>query len=441
MIIFHFANDSVLDTVTLSILILKGKEKVQRSKIHVPGITMNHLQEYHKQTKAQEKQKAKRRIIIIGSGIAAVSAAETLRRLNFDGAISIYSESAHLPYERRLLSKQLYHKEHQLYLHDAKWYKEKEIALNLKQRVIHIDTKRKELQLANHKLVPYDECIIATGAKAKRPHDFYDYENILTVRSMEDAVKLSEYAKRNHRCIVVGGGILGLELACLLADAHLEVTLIEQLPSLLAKHMDPAAAHLLHQYLKKEKIHVMLNTQISNLYGISRAEGAELTNKKYINTDFIVYAIGIQADLDFLKNTDIKHDQLIHVDQAMRTSTAHIYACGDAVRCDGVHASLWKNAEQQGAIAAMSICNKQHEYENAVQPLLFQHDQFSCFMAGNIRQSDQYVECLDEENSKFEKYTYQNGLCSGALLINRKEQIPYAWNTYQSKAAYPFAGK
>ena len=108
MIIFHFANDSVLDTVTLSILILKRKEKVQRSKIHVPGITMNHLQEYHKQTKAQEKQKAKRRIIIIGSGIAAVSAAETLRRLNFDGAISIYSESAQLPYERRLLSKQLF---------------------------------------------------------------------------------------------------------------------------------------------------------------------------------------------------------------------------------------------------------------------------------------------------------------------------------------------
>lgn len=379
-----------------------------------------------------------KRAVIIGGGIAAVSAAVALRRYHFKGSIDLYSEEAYYPYKRYLLSKALYHKDIDLSLHDPTWYQQQQIRIHLKQKVIQIDTKQQQLVLENHRLVPYDDLIIAVGAHANRWKSLAgNSDNVLTLRTLQDAIKLSEFSKRNHRCIVVGGGILGLETAALLRDAHLEVTLIEQLPSLLAKHMDPSACELLYRHLKKEKIHVMVNTQIKQLHGTPHVEVAELTNGKFINTDFVVLTTGIQANLKLVKNTAINHDQFIHVDSYMRTNIPHIYACGDVAECNHIRPAHWDNALKQGEIAALSICNEKLAFDNMPRPLLFQHDQFSCFMAGNVRQGDQYIECLDEENNRYEKYAYENGLCSGALLINRESQISYAWNAFLNKTAYP----
>lgn len=379
------------------------------------------------------------RIVIIGGGIAAISAASQIRSLDKGCSIDIYAMEEVLPYDRTRLTKELYKTtHHEFAIHDTSWYEKQSIRLHLNEEIIRIDHVNKQIEMVHGGYVPYDELIIATGAHAFLPPiSGNDLNNVFVLRSLKDAKELVEAATKSRRCVIIGGGILGLEAACALADAHIEVDVIEALPYLMAKQLDPLGSEMLQAYLEKQKIRVFTNTQVKAFHGISRVETVELENGRCLNTDMVVCSTGIRANLHLVKQLPIAHDHFIHVDEQMKTSLPHIYACGDVASCNGYHDGLWATAQKQGEVAGMVICGKEANFTPTHQPMYFHHDEFHLFMIGDIKQMDQHIECLDDKNMMYEKYAYQDGICTGVLLINAVDHIDEAWKTYQNQKAFP----
>ena len=160
-----------------------------------------------------------RHVVIVGAGHGGVSLCAALRALDFAGAITLLSDEADLPYHRPPLSKAFLtndtpEAENKLLLESQSFYDEKCVDLRLNTRVSALDTKARTLQLADGSLVPYDELVLATGARARTltlPGSAL--EGILVLRTLEQARTLRQRLASSSSIVIVGGGFIGLEIA------------------------------------------------------------------------------------------------------------------------------------------------------------------------------------------------------------------------------------
>lgn len=394
----------------------------------------------HEEQHNEEQHNSDKQIIIVGGGIAALSAATTIRQYDHGCRIDLYTMEEYLPYERIRLTKELSASmTDEFLLHDAAWYEEQQIHYHLNEEVMNIHPDTHSIELVSGIQKQYDDLILAMGAHAYVPAiPGNDLNQIFTLRTLKDAREIMETAKKSRRCIIVGGGILGIELACALADQHLDVSIVENMPVLMAKQLDATASDYLLEYLKQQKIHVYLNHQVKAFHGVNRVESVELETGRCLDADFIVMSTGIRANLNLVKHTDLSYDRFLHVNERMETSLPHIYACGDVVSCAGIQDGLWSTAQKQGEVVAYNICGKQAEFHPVPQPMFFHHDQFSLFQIGNLHQMDQSKLYMDEAKNRYEAYAYTEGACSGVLLINAPSQIDHAWRTFIAKEKFTF---
>lgn len=379
-----------------------------------------------------------KKFCIIGSGIAGLSAARTLRELDKGCRIDLFSKDELPPYQRILLTKQVTTiQADSLLLESLDWFTQERINLHLQEAVLAINTD--EQTLTTHKeTYPYDDVVLAMGSYSFLPPiPNHDLDCIFTLRTYEDAIAVKAQIKDDHHAVIVGGGILGIELACELASAHIHVSIVETLPHLMAKQLDKTAAELLRSYVKSLKISVYEGIGIKSFYGINRVDSVELDNGKVLKANFVVVCAGVRSNLDMIANTAINFDRSIPVDAMMKTNLPHVYACGDVCAFDGINYNLWNEAQAQGIIAAQNICQKQSMYKTITPALYFHHENFDLFSVGDITQADQKIELLDETKPSYERICYQDGVCSGAILINQQKRVPQVLKLYESKEHYP----
>ena len=302
--------------------------------------------------------------VIVGAGQAGANAAAELRRQGFDGRVVLLGDEPHAPYERPPLSKDVLLRPGQTRcaVHAEDFYEQQGIELKVGVPVSGVDPQTRSLTLSNGETLAYDKLLLTTGARARRlPLLDALAENVHTLRTLDDARKLAGELQPGRRILLVGAGVIGLELASSAVDLGAYVTVIETAPSAMGRCAPPLLSQFLCGVHRQRGVTLHFG---ATLVSASRESGDIvlcLSDGTRIVGDAVIYGIGVEPDTALAKDAGLAIDNGIVIDEQCRTSAPHIYAAGDvASRRDAtsghhLRRETWENAQNQGVAAARSM--------------------------------------------------------------------------------------
>lgn len=369
------------------------------------------------------------KIVIIGNGIAAITAVKSIREIDQESEIHLFGEEPFYPYNRVRLSKGLLGnlEEEKILLQKKEWYEAKNVKLHIDTKVASVDTSKKIITTSAEDTFGYTKLLIASGAyNFKPPVPGIDIPGVCTLRTLRDAWDIVEKVKHEQKIINIGGGIQGLETAWILSQMGKKVGLVELLPRLMPRQLDEQASKILEKVVRSHGIEVMLGTQLNEIVGMDKVEGIKTAQEQTIGCDMITYSVGIRPNIGFLIDTPIKINKGIIVDEKMRTSMEGIYAAGDVAEYEGAIYGLWNIAIEHGKVAGSNMVGKNEIYKHIVPVTTLSAFNLSLFSMGVIednKATDIVLEDRSAENVYHKVYIHNNKVI-GAIVIGDIKYSP-----------------
>lgn len=332
--------------------------------------------------------------VIVGSGIAALAAAESLRQHDAHATITLVSEETHPFYSRPGLAYLLRGDipEKQLFLRTSRDLAE----VNLERangRVAQIDGKRHEAVLENGRRLKYDRLLLATGALAAAPSmPGGDLAGVVKLDSLDDARHILNLARRCKNAVVIGGGITALEIVEGLAARGVRVHYFLRGDRYWADVLDEIESGIVMSRLSHEGVTVHANTQVKQAAGDASGQlhGVETMEGKLVPCQMLAVAIGVRPRIDLARQAGLNVDRGIVVDPRMRTSVADIFAAGDVTEVHDPRGGpplrdvLWPIALKQGQVAGANMAGVNHVYEKAPSMNVTQLTGLKVTIIGNV---------------------------------------------------------
>lgn len=294
-------------------------------------------------------------IVIIGAGEAGTRAAFALREAGFSGSVTLVGTEPHLPYERPPLSKPLEGAVQMKAICTAETLEVAGIAYLAGLSASHLDTASRSVRLSDGRTLAYDRLLLATGASPRRlacP----GAERALDFRTFADATAIFSRTEAGKAVAIIGGGLIGMELAAVLRGKGIAVSIVEVAPKPLGRAVPPRFAERLHLRHREEGVHFHLGQGIAEITpdAVVLADGAR------VSADIVVAAIGVVPDTVLAEAAGLATGNGIVTDAFLRTSDTHIFAAGDcaAVAQPGggqMRFESWRNARGQAETAARNM--------------------------------------------------------------------------------------
>jgi 3-phenylpropionate/trans-cinnamate dioxygenase ferredoxin reductase subunit len=307
------------------------------------------------------------RIVIIGGGLAAATAAEELRTAGFTGSVRLLAGEQHHPYIRPPLSKAYLTGQDDrdsVFVHPADWYPEQDVELSLGAHVDRIEDGR--VVLSGGEEVPFDRLLIATGAVPRRLNlPGSDADGIHYLRTLDDSELLKGVlAEPGHRVVVVGAGWIGLELAAAARGAGQEVTVVAPEDVPLA---GPLGVELGTMFRELHEAHGVTFHLGTGVQGFEVADGhvtGVVTEAGVLPADVVIVGVGVAPATELAQAAGLEIDNGILVDEHLQTSRPGVYAAGDVA--NAMHPVLgrrmrnehWANAIASGKVAGRSMAGQ-----------------------------------------------------------------------------------
>lgn len=312
-----------------------------------------------------------KRYFILGGGIAALSAAQAIRENDPSGLIVILSREKALPYYRPALTKQLLGNisAEDIAVKKAAWYDApgRDIVVLTGRTVSAIDTEKKTISLADGLVFSYDKLVYALGARCFiPPFEGSGRENVIAVRSAEDAARVRELAKSAKNAVVIGGGVLGLEAAWSLHQGGLSVSVVEFDARVMARQVDAETSEHIARAMKDHGVKLYTCASAASYDG----KALTLADGRILPADLVIVSAGVRANAEIAAAAGIQVDRKIIVDERMQTSAPDVYAAGDCAVC-GTSYALWAEAKEMGAVAGTNAAGEQAEYKVVPRPVHF----------------------------------------------------------------------
>ena len=379
------------------------------------------------------------RYVILGGGVAAVSAADAIRRRDHTGPVMIFSAEEELPIRRPMLTKDFGEALGDLSLHPARWYAERSITLRLGCAVTAVDAIAKTVTTGHGEVVSYDKLIFATGAECfVPPFAGHNRDNVFTIRHQADIRKIVG-AMKGVKCVreavVIGGGVLGLEAASELYRSGLKLTVLEAAPQILGRQVDAATAARLREHLMSMGVLCLEGVSIQTV----GEDGVHLSDGRVFPAQLVVVSCGNRAHLAEAKAAGVQTDRAIVADRHMATNLPDIYACGDCAQVDGINLQLWAEADAQGKIAGANAAGERLCYAPQLLGLSLEGFGISLFAAGDVGRSGKplrTVEIADHIANAHETYRFYGGALEGVVLLNRPDKIAAMTRAVAEHARY-----
>ena len=274
------------------------------------------------------------KIAIIGSGIAAFEAAGTARTLSPEAEIVLYSRERVRPYRRPALSRMASEEvsEVQFYIKPQAFYDENRIRLELGRTLTAFDPDVRQLKFDTGETESYDKLLLATGAHCFLPPvPGMELDGVMSLREYADLERLRARLDAGvGRVVVIGGGLLGLELAQSLLERGCEVTVVESCPVLLPRNLDEEAAAVVQAMLGKvKKLTLLFGSSVSSILGEGgRVRGVELPGQT-VPADLVMVSAGARANIAEAAAAGLKCNRGIVTDCLMYTAAPEEHPAGD----------------------------------------------------------------------------------------------------------------
>jgi len=313
------------------------------------------------------------KIVIIGNGISGVTAARHIRKHSDDEILIISSETQHFFSRTALMYIYMGHMnyEHTKPYEDFFWAKNK-IDL-LQDYVGQIDFEGKKLQTRKNGEFAYDKLILAVGSK---PNKFgwpgQDLVGVQGLYSYQDLETMEALSATTKHAVVVGGGLIGIEMGEMFHSRGIEVTFLVRESDFWNNVLPPEEAAMVSRHIKSRGFNLMLESELESINDDGNGRVGSITTKKgeKIECQFVGLTVGVSPNIDFLKDSELEVNRGIKINEFFETNKSDVYAIGDCAEFENAPASDRKNIEQvwytgrmHGETLAQTICGNKTAYK------------------------------------------------------------------------------
>ena len=371
--------------------------------------------------------------LIVGNSAAGLNAAEAIRSLDSEGAITIVSAENYPAYSRCLIPYFMEGKvsEEDMLYRPRDYYEANRFETLLGRTVVSVQPAEKSVTLDNGEKLSYDKLLLATGGSPEIPGTpGMDKAGVFGFRTTMDLQGIVKMAKTSDSAIVMGGGCVGLMAACGLRSLGLKVTVVIKSPHLLSQVADPEAGEIFRRRFEANGISVLTGTDVVEVLGTDKVEGARLDNGSEVRCQIIVVGKGVNSNVGPVKDTDIRTHWGIVVDDELRSSVPDIYAAGDVAETVDIVTeketvnAIWPAAAEQGRIAGANMAGEHRKYLGSMRMNSAEFFGLPLISIGLVKPKDPGYEVLtrcSERNDVFRKVVLSGNILVGAVLVGEIE--------------------
>ena len=366
-------------------------------------------------------------IVIVGGGLAAGNAAETLRAKGFDDHLTLITAEPHRPYERPPLSKDVLIGEQPVatvYVHPEDFYAEHDIDLLTGDPATELDRAAGTITTKSGVRLAFDRLLLATGAEPRQlPLTDHDLHGIETLRTLDDATRLGARLREIAHVTIVGAGWIGCEVAAAARTLGADVTLVDPLQVPLQRVLGVEVGAVFADLHRDHGVELRSGVAVSGADGNGHVERVTLTDGSTVDTELVVVGIGVVPRTDLAERAGLKVDNGILADATLASSDPRILVAGDVANAGHPHyqhhlrVEHWANALNQGQTAAANLLGAGHTYDRL--PYFFS-DQYDLGMeyVGHATSSDQVVIRGDRDAREFIAFWLTGQRVTAAMNVN-----------------------
>jgi nitrite reductase (NADH) large subunit len=368
-------------------------------------------------------------VIIIGNGLAGTMAAKTLRELDSAVDIHIFAEEKYPYYPRPNLIEYLAGRlpYERIFAFTDEWQVRQKIDVHLGEPVRKILPESREIELDRGRREKYDALLVATGSSSFIPPiKGSDKRGVFTLRTLDDALAILEYMKSHSRVAIIGGGLLGLEIARAVKSRGAEVEVLEFFDRLLPLHLDAYGATLLKDQIENLGIRVSLGTVTQEILGQEEVSGLGLKGGAKIGADMVIIAAGVKPNLALVREVGLTLDRGVVVDDRLQTTHSQIFAAGDVIQHQGQFYGIIPASFEQARTAAYNILGQEKKYEGTIPSNTLKVVGLYVTSVGMTNPESagfKEVRKFKKEEGIYKKIVLQDGALVGAIWMGTKKGV------------------
>lgn len=369
------------------------------------------------------------RVIIVGNGLAGIISAKTLRELDKKVEIEVFAEEQYHYYPRPSLIEFIAGTIpfERMFAFPQEWYREQNINIHLGKPVTRIFPDSQEIEVAGGKKEKYESLLLANGSFSfTPPFKGTDKKGIFTLRTLDDAVELLEYLKNHQRVVVIGGGLLGLEIARAMKSRGAQVDVVEFFDRLLPRQLDIQGASMLKAQIENMGINVHLGLATEEILGQNDVRGLRFQGEREIEMDMAIVAAGVRSNIRLAKEAGLETDRGLVTDDYLQSSNPKIFGAGDVIQHRGRVYGIIPSSFNQARVVASNILGKKEKYEGTVPSNTLKVAGLDLASVGLVNPEESTSEEFRKEKKEegiYKKVVVQKGVVVGAIWMGTRKGV------------------
>ncbi|HET8830141.1 MAG TPA: FAD-dependent oxidoreductase [Pelobium sp.] len=315
------------------------------------------------------------KIVIIGNGISGITTARYIRKQSDHEILVISAESEHFFSRTALMYIYMGHMKYEHTKPYEDWFWEKNRIALKNAYISNIDFDQKTLSTATGENITYDKLVISTGSVPKTfGWPGQHLKGVQGLYSKQDVELMEENTKNIKEAVIIGGGLIGIEMAEMLHSRNIDVSFLIREKSYWNSVLPNEEAQLVSKHIAEHRINLISNTELEEIIGDDDEKVKAIRTKdgKIIDCQFVGLTTGVTPNIGFLKDSNLKTDKGVLVNEYLETNIPDVYALGDCAQFENPKENhppieqLWYTGKMQGKALAKTICGNRTKYDRGI---------------------------------------------------------------------------